>query len=113
MSVHPATFNDTIRTQGVYDINLDFEDSTGLRIDLTGWTIASEIWNAGKTVKYATFSVDNTNASTGTIVLSLTAIQTSGLPIGEVYYDVLLTNPGGRKEYYLKGKFYVQQGYTT
>lgn len=113
MSVQPRTFNDTIRTGGVYDVDLVFKDSSNKTINLTGWTVASEIWNEGKTVKYATFSVDSTNAATGNIVLSLTATQTNGLPIGEVYYDVLLTNPSGRKEYYLKGKFYIQQGYTT
>lgn len=113
MSDSIPTFNDTIRTQAEYELELTFEDSEGKAIDLTGWTTASEIWNYGKTVKYATFSVDSTNVSTGAIVLSLTNIQTSGLPIGEVYYDVLLTNPSGKKKYYLKGKFYVQQGYTT
>ena len=29
-----------------------------------------------------------------------------------VYYDVLLTDPNGLKEYYLEGIIYVSQGYT-
>jgi hypothetical protein len=113
MSVHPATYDDTIRTQAVYDMTLQFQDSNGNNIDLTGWTISAQIWNLGKTVQYATFSVNNTGAATGNIVLSLTTTQTSALPIGSTYYDVLLTNLSGRKEYYLKGTLYVQQGYST
>lgn len=113
MSVHPATYDDTIRTQAVYDMTLQFQDSQSRNIDLTGWTVSAQIWNLGKTVQYATFSVDNTGAATGNIVLSLTTAQTSSLPIGTVYYDVLLINLSGRKEYYLKGTFYIQQGYST
>jgi hypothetical protein len=113
MSVHPATYDDTIRTQAVYDMTLQFQDSNGNNIDLTGWTISAQIWNLTKTTQYATFSVNNSNAVTGTIVLSLTTTQTSSLPVGTAYYDVLLTNLSGRKEYYLKGTFYIQQGYST
>ena len=113
MSVHPATYDDTIRTQAVYDLPLQFVDCKGKEIELTGWTVSAQIWNIGKTVQYATFSVDNTEAATGNIVLSLTVAQTNSLPIGTVYYDVLLTDLSGRKEYYLKGTFYIQQGYST
>jgi hypothetical protein len=113
MSVHPATYDDTIRTQAVYDMTLQFQDSQSRTIDLTGWGVSAQIWNLTKTTQYATFSVNNSEAATGTIVLSLTVAQTSSLPIGTAYYDVLLTNLSGRKEYYLKGTFYVQQGYST
>jgi hypothetical protein len=113
MSVHPATYDDTIRTQAVYDMTLQFQDSNDDNINLTGWTVSAQIWNLTKTTQYATFTVDNTNAATGIIVLSLTTVQTSALPIGSTYYDVLLTNLSGRKEYYLKGTLYVQQGYST
>jgi hypothetical protein len=113
MSVHPATYDDTIKTQAVYDMTLQFQDDQSRNIDLTGWGVSAQIWNLTKTTQYATFSVDNSNAATGTIVLSLTAVQTTSLPIGTVYYDVLLTNLSGRKEYYLKGTFYIQQGYST
>jgi len=29
------------------------------------------------------------------------------------YYDLLLTDSTGKKEYYLEGAFYVSEGYTT
>jgi hypothetical protein len=94
-------------------MTLQFQDSDGVNINLTGWTVSAQIWNLTKTTQYDTFLVDNTNAATGVIVLSLTAVQTSALPIGTAYYDVLLTNLSGRKEYYLKGTFYIQQVYST
>jgi len=94
-------------------MTLQFQDSNGRNIDLTGWTVSAQIWNIGKTTQYATFTVDNSGAASGVVVLSLTTTQTTSLPIGTAYYDVLLTNLSGRKEYYLKGTFYIQQGYST
>ena len=44
--------------------------------------------------------------------IALTDEQTATLP-NEVYYDVLLTNPSGLKEYYLEGIIYVSEGYTA
>ena len=113
MSIRPATYDDSIWTNAVYDMELQFQDKTEKNIDLTGWTISSQIWNSTKTTQYATFSVNTSNATNGTIVLSLTATQTSAFPLGTAKYDVLLTNLSGRKEYYLKGTLYIQQGYST
>ena len=53
-----------------------------------------------------------TNVSTGTIAIALTDTQTTLFP-DEAYYDVLLTNPAGLKEYYLEGAIYVSEGYTA
>jgi hypothetical protein len=112
MSVHPATYDDTFKTGAVYDMTLQFQDSNGNNINLTGYTISSTIWNSGKTTQYATFSVDNTNAATGQIVLSLTAAQTNSIPVGTAVYDLAMTDLSGNKQYYLKGNFYVTQGYS-
>ena len=49
---------------------------------------------------------------TGTITVSLTDDQTTLLP-DLAYYDVLLTNASGLKEYYLQGKITISEGYTA
>lgn len=112
MSIHPARYDDTIQRRAVYDMALQFEDNNGEFIDLTGWTVASQIWDFGRTVKYLDFTVTYTDRVKGSILLSLTDAQTVTLP-DTCYYDVLLTNPSGRKEYYLEGTFYVSEGYTA
>lgn len=112
MSVHPARFDDTIQRRVVYDMSLQFQDQYGKYIDLTGWTVASQIWDFGRTTLYATFSVTYSDVVNGSVLLSLTDVQTTSLP-DKCYYDVLLTNPSGRKEYYLEGTFYLSQGYTS
>lgn len=112
MAVSPGTYNITLQRRADYSVTLQFKDSTNTPINLTGWTVAAQTWNQGRTTKYADFAVTYTNRSTGTVSIALTATQTASLP-AEAYYDVLLTNGSGLKEYYLEGIIYVSEGYTT
>ena len=80
-------------------------------INLTGWTVKAQIWNEGRTVKYTDWSVTYINRTLGEIEIDLTASQTALLPI-EAFYDVLLINPSGFREYYLKGKIEPDEGRT-
>jgi hypothetical protein len=112
MSIHPGQYNDTIQRRAVYDITMQFKDSNEKAIDLTGWTAAAQIWDKLRTTKYVDFTVTYVDRVEGTIKISLTDTQTTTLP-DTCYYDVLLTDTTGRKEYYLEGTFYVSEGYTT
>ena len=112
MAVAPGTYNISLQRRADYSVTLQFKDSTGTAINLTGWTVAAQAWNQDRTTKYADFTVTYTNRSTGTVAIALTATQTAALP-SEAYYDVLLTNGSGLKEYYLEGIVYVSEGYTA
>jgi hypothetical protein len=112
MAISPGTYNISLQRRADYSITLQFKDSTNAAIDLTGWTAAAQAWNQGRTTKYADFTVTYTNRATGTIAIALTDEQTATFP-DEAYYDVLLTNPSGLKEYYLEGLIYVSEGYTA
>lgn len=112
MAISPGTYNITLQRRADYSITLQFKDSAGAPINLTGWTVAAQAWNQGRTSKYADFTVTYTNRSTGTVAIALTDEQTAIFP-NEAYYDVLLTNGSGLKEYYLEGIIYVSEGYTA
>lgn len=112
MAISPGQYNFPVQRRADHSITLQFKDSTDTAINLTGWTVAAQVWNQGRTTKYADFAVTYTNRSTGTIAIALTDDQTATFP-NEVYYDVLLTNPSGLKEYYLEGIIYVSEGYTA
>jgi hypothetical protein len=112
MAVSPGRYDVTLQRRADYSITLQFKDSTNTPINLTGWTVAAQAWNQDRTTKYADFTVTYANRSTGTVSIALTATQTAGLP-AEAYYDVLLTNTSGLKEYYLEGVIYVSEGYTA
>jgi len=112
MAVSPGTYNITLQRRADYSVTLQFKDSTDTPINLTGWTAAAQVWNQNRTTKYADFTVTYTNRSTGTIEIALSDTDTATFP-NEAYYDVLLTNPSGLKEYYLEGVIYVSEGYTA
>ena len=112
MAISPGTYNISLQRRADYSVTLQFRDSTNEPIILTGWTVAAQAWNQARTSKYADFAVTYTNRSTGTVAIALTDDQTAIFP-DEAYYDVLLTNPSGLKEYYLKGAIYVSEGYTA
>jgi hypothetical protein len=112
MAVAPGTYNISLQRRADYSVTLQFKDSSNTAINLTGWTIAAQVWNQGRSTKYADFAVTYTNRSTGTIAIALTSIQAATLP-DEAFYDVLLTNPAGLKEYYLEGIMYISEGYTA
>jgi hypothetical protein len=112
MAIAPGTYNISLQRRADHSITLQFKDSTNAAINLTGWTVAAQAWNRARTTKYADFTVTYTNRVTGTIAIALTDEQTATFP-DEAYYDVLLTNPSGLKEYYLEGAIYVSEGYTA
>ena len=112
MAISPGQYNISLQRRADYSITLQFKDSTGAAINLTSWTAAAQVWNLDRSTKYADFTVTYTNRSTGTIAIALTDEQTALFP-NEAYYDVLLTNPAGLKEYYLEGIIYVSEGYTA
>jgi hypothetical protein len=112
MAISPGTYNISLQRRADYSITLQFKDSTDAAINLTGWSVAAQAWNQARTSKYADFTVTYTNRLTGTVAIALTDDQTAIFP-DEAYYDVLLTNPAGLKEYYLEGIVYVSEGYTA
>lgn len=79
---------------------------------MTDWIVEAQVWDKARTTKYADFAVAYTDRSAGTVAVSLTDEQTTTFP-DVAYYDVLLTNPSGLKEYYLEGIVFVSEGYTA
>ena len=112
MAVYPGTFNIRLQRRADYSLALQFKDSTGTPINITGWTAYAQAWNRDRTTKYADFAITYTDRPTGQIAIALTDTQTTSFP-NECYYDVLLENPSGLREYYLEGTIYVSEGYTA
>tara|TARA_A200000159_G_scaffold87384_2_gene80917 strand:- start:93 stop:434 length:342 start_codon:yes stop_codon:yes gene_type:complete len=112
MAVQPGTYNITLQRRADYSVLLQFKDSSDAVINLTGYTAYAQVWNEGRTTKYADFSVAYTNRTNGQITISLTDTQTATF-IDELRYDVLLEDGSGSREYYLEGVIFVSQGYTA
>jgi hypothetical protein len=111
MAVAPGIYNFTVQRGADHELALVFKDSNNAVIDLTNWTVTSQAWNEARTTKYADFSVTYTDRSNGSVKIALSDEDTVDFP-DELYYDVLLTDSNGLKEYYLEGVISVAQGYT-
>jgi hypothetical protein len=112
MSVQPGQHNIAIQRRADYDLLLQFKDSNNANINLTGWTAYAQVWNEGRVTKYADFAITYVDRVTGQIKIALTDTQTAAFP-NEAFYDVLLEDSGGLRNYYLEGIVYVSEGYTA
>tara|TARA_Y100000004_G_C8875524_1_gene395197 strand:+ start:521 stop:862 length:342 start_codon:yes stop_codon:yes gene_type:complete len=112
MAIQPGTYNITLQRRADYSVLLQFKDSTDTVINLTGYTVYAQAWDKARSTKYADFGVAYTNRTNGQVTISLTDTQTATF-IDELYYDVLLENASGDREYYLEGVIFVSQGYTA
>ena len=113
MAVSPATYNFTLQRRSDHKIKLVFKDSTNTAINLTGYTVAAQVWDEPRSNKYADFTVAYTDRVAGTVDISLTDTQTGTFTPEVLKYDVALTDTLGLKEYYLEGTIFVSEGYTA
>lgn len=112
MSVEPGQYNISLQRRADYDLSLQFKDASDVPINLTGWTAYAQVWDQARTTKYADFAITYVNRTTGQIKISLTDVQTAAFP-NEAFYDVLLEDTAGLRNYYLEGIVYVSEGYTA
>lgn len=110
--VVPGTYNPTVQRRADFLMPLALSDSNGAAIDLTGWTAYAQVWDEGRSTKFADFSVSYDDRPNGQITISLSDTDTATLP-NEAWYDLLLEDASGLREYYLQGILYVSEGYTA
>ena len=113
MAIIPGKKNFNVDRRADFPIRLTFKDSTGSAIDLTGYTVAAQVYDESRSTKYADWTVAYTNRSGGIVDISLSDTDTATFTPSILFYDVLLTEPSGDKFYYLEGKLFISEGYTA
>jgi len=113
MAVIPGKKNFTVQRRADFPLRLTFKDSTGSAINLTGFTVAAQVYDDSRTTKYADFTVTYTNRTGGIVDIKLEDTDTANFTPNVLKYDVLLTDGSGNKEYYLEGTLFVSEGYTA
>ena len=112
MAIIPGKKNFTVDRRADFPIRLTFKDSTRSAIDLTGYTVAAQVYDESRSTKYADWGVTYTNRTGGIVDIALTDTQTDNFNVGTLKYDVKLTEPSGDEHYYIKGNLNVTEGYT-
>ena len=113
MAIEPGTYNFTLQRRSDHTIPLVFKDGNNNAINLTGFTVAAQVWEETRTTKFADFSVAYTDRVAGSVSITLTDAQTATFTPEILKYDVLLIDASGNREYYLEGTIFMSEGYTT
>ena len=110
--IQPGVYNIKMQRRADYSVQLRFLDSNRAPINLTGWSVYSQIWDQARSNKYADFTITYNDRADGKVTMSVSATVTTDLP-DQTVYDVLLVNALGEKKYYLEGGIDTEQGYTS
>lgn len=113
MAIVAGTYDFTVQRRSDHTELFRITDSNDDAVNLTGFTIAAQVWDKERTGKYADFTVAYTNRTNGEFSISLSHVQTLQFTPNELSYDVLLLNPSSKREYYVEGTIFVSEGYTT
>ena len=113
MAIAPGTYDMTIQRRSDHSVSVTLKDSNNAAVNLTGYSIASQIWDSGRTTKAADATCAITSAANGTWTWTVTDTQTTTFTADEYKYDVQLTNGSGLKEYWIEGTIYMDEGYTA
>jgi predicted phosphatase len=109
--VTPANLDITIEQNATFSMQCDFKDSTGVALNMNSYTVAAQLWTEAKGRKLADFTVTWVNRASGQFTISLSAAVTAALGASG-YWDLLVTNPDGTKDYWLRGAATLEAGYT-
>lgn len=82
----------TVKSGNDFSVVRYIKDSAGDAVDLTGMTVASEVRAAVGGELVATLTSTISDAVTGEVTLSATAVQTDAWPIGKYKYDIYRTD---------------------
>jgi hypothetical protein len=94
-----------------FEMTVQYKDSDGVPINMTGYSVASKMYNRLGTAQLATFSTSWVAQSSGIFKLRLPASGTAAIT-EQGQYDVLLTDINGDKFYVLEGAVFVNPGLT-
>jgi hypothetical protein len=77
--------------------------NSGGPLDLTGYTVKSQIRKSYTSTTAYTFTASVLDAATGKLRLQLNAEQTGAIPPGRYLYDVEITSTSGNKSRVVEG----------
>tara|TARA_B100000123_G_C25569522_1_gene357689 strand:- start:102 stop:443 length:342 start_codon:yes stop_codon:yes gene_type:complete len=113
MAISPGTYNMTIQRRSDHSVDFQLKDSNSANVNLTGYTVSSQIWDKARTNKAADVTITITNATGGAFSWKVTDTQTATFNLPSYEYDILLTNGSGDKEYWVEGTITMEEGYTA
>lgn len=107
--LNPARYDITIHQGATFELLLQYKDSAGVPVNMSGYTASGTLWNKTGTTKLAIFDTPWTVQASGSLKLRLPYTTTSGITENG-QYDLLITQPNGDKFYLLEGTAFWNPG---
>lgn len=109
--MEPAKYDITVHQGATFELALQYKDSTGTPVNMSGYTVSGQVWDRLGTTKFADFTHEWIEQASGSFRMKLPASSTSGLT-QQGQYDILVTEAGGNKYYLLQGAAFIDLGLT-
>lgn len=109
--MEPARYDITIHQGATFSLGLQYKTDSGVPVNMSGYTVAAQLWNRLGTSKISNFDFSWTTQASGSFKIKLSSAVTSGIT-EQGQYDVLITEPSGDKYYLLQGNAFVDLGLT-
>jgi hypothetical protein len=107
--IPPAKYDITIYQGATFDLPLQYKDSTGAPVNMSGYTVSGTLWDRQGSQKLAIFDSPWTVQASGMFKLRLEKTVTSGIT-EQGQYDVLVTKPDNTTFYLLEGNAFWNRG---
>lgn len=107
--LNPAKYDITIHQGATFELPVQYKDSTGTPVNMSGYVASGTLWDRTGTTKLATFSTPYVSQPSGMFKMRLEAAVTSGIT-EQGQYDLLITTAGGDKFYLLEGTAFWNPG---
>ena len=108
----PAIYNITIPQNATFELNFQLKGSDGTPLNMAGYEVLAQLWTANKTSKLGEFTINWIDRAIGKFNISLTPENTAAI-VMVGFWDLLVTEPGGNKHYWVRGKVSLSVGYTV
>lgn len=99
-----ASFVELTIEQGAnFSTDLDLRDSSGSLLNISGYSVASQMRKSYYSTSANNFTMTITDGSAGQITMSMNSSNTSNIVPGRYVYDILLTDGQGVKTRIIEG----------
>lgn len=105
----PGKHDITIYQGATFELQVQYKDNAGAPVNMSGYTIASKLYDRLGINKLADFTVSYVSQASGIFKIRLAASGTSGIT-EQGQYDVLITEPSNDAYYILEGNAYLNPG---
>lgn len=107
--ITPGKHDITIYQGATFELQLQYKDASGVPVNMSGYTVASKLYDRLGNTKFADFAVSYVNQASGIFKIRLEASGTSGIT-EQGQYDVLVTEPDNSAYYLVEGNAFVNLG---